>query len=368
MALQRPATDRTGIGRAPTTALRLRIDMPTHLVPRVRLGLRVALVAVLVPAAARAQGPFSSLTFFGDSYSDTGNLYLLTGGTQPPSPPYATGRFSDGPIWVDYFAQALGRPADAAPVFITRAASGDYAVGGARTETPLIGTQTQIASYLTRPGATPGTLTDPTGLYTLFAGGNDLRDVGGIADPAARHTAAAAAAQNVITQAGELAGAGARNILLFTLPSLAATPEAQAIPGRPAIDDQLAATFNTTLVAGLAGLEGTYGATTFFNFRFDNLFTNILRDAEGGGARYGLTNFTTPCLAPGAPSCATSVFADVIHPTTRTDQLIAAAAARYVTTGQNVAVVPEPTTWALLGTGLLATGAAAARRRRTRAA
>lgn len=338
-----------------------------HLAPQLRRCARAAFVVALVataPAALRAQGPFSSLTFFGDSYSDTGNLSLLTGGTQPPTPPYAPGRFSNGPVWVDYFAQALGRPADAAPVFLTRAASGNYAIGGARSAGSPISTQTQVGSYLTRPGATPGALTDPTGLYALFAGGNDLRDIGALADPAARHAAAAAAAQNVVTQAGLLAGAGARNVLLFTLPSLGPTPEAQAIPGRPAIDDQLAVTFNTTLVAGLAGLQQTFGTTTFLNFRLDNLFTNILRDAQAGAPMHGLTNVTIPCLGTaGAPSCDVSVFADVLHPTTRTDQIIAQATFRYVTTGQNAAVVPEPATVLLVGAGVVTLAGVAARRR-----
>lgn len=341
--------------------------MSTHHARRLRRFAGAAFVSALAPAALAAQGPFSSLTFFGDSYSDTGNAYLLTAGMEPPSPPYAPGRFSNGPIWVDYFAQALGRPGDAAPVFLTRQASGDYAVASARTTGFLISTQAQIASYLTRPGTTAGTVTDPTGLYALFAGGDDLRDAGGLTDAAARQAAAAAAAQNVVTQAGQLAGSGARNVLLFSLPSLGATPEARGITGRPAIDDQLAATFDATLAAGIAGLERTFGTTTFFDFRLDNLFASILSDAQAGAPLYGLTNVTTPCLGPpagppGAPSCDVSVFADSLHPTTRTDQIIARSVAGYVTAGQS-AVVPEPTTVLLVGAGGVTLAGVAARRR-----
>lgn len=57
-----------------------------------------------LPAAA---GPYSSLTVFGDSLSDTGNIFIATGGAQPPSnQPYFNGRFSDGPVWVDTLAAA----------------------------------------------------------------------------------------------------------------------------------------------------------------------------------------------------------------------------------------------------------------------
>jgi outer membrane lipase/esterase len=327
-----------------------------------RARVAAAALALAAPAALAAQAPYSSLTFFGDSYVDTGNAFILTGGAQP-LPPYFQGRFSNGLVFTDYLAQSLGRPTDAAPVFVQRAASGNYAVGGARTDSPNVGTASQIGSYLTRPGVTPATRTDATGLYVLFAGGNDLRDAGGLADPVARQAAAAAAAQRVIAQAGQLGAAGARNVLLFTLPSLGSTPEARVIPGRPAILDALATTFNSTLAAGILGLQTQLPGSTFLNFRLDNLYANILADAATGGGVYGLTNVDTPCFQAGAPSCSVSVFADALHPTTRVHQLIGQAAATYVTTGQNVALVPEPTTVLLFGAGAVALGVAARRRR-----
>jgi outer membrane lipase/esterase len=334
----------------------------------------LTVLAVLAPTAAGAQGAFPSLTFFGDSYVDSGNAFLLSQGTQPPAP-YFEGRFSNGRVWVEYFAESLGRPSDAAPAFAARAASGNYAVAGARSGPGgLTTTQGQVGSYLTRPGGTPGTVADPGGLYTLFAGGNDLRDASGVADPVARQAEAVAAAQRVLTQAGALAQAGARNVLLFTLPSLGSSPESQGIPGRPEIQNQLFATFNATLGAGIGTLGATYGGTTFFNLRLDNLLTNVLLDAQAGGGLYGITNVTTPCFGPpigppSPPSCDASLWVDGFHPTTRVHALIGQAAFRYVTTGQNVAVIPEPATGALAAAGLAALAAtAAARRRRGRAA
>ena len=320
-------------------------------------------VAALAPITLAAQGPYTSITFFGDSYIDTGNLFLLTAGTLPPSPPYATGRFSNGPVWSEYFAASLGHPNDAAPALLSGRSSGNYAVAGARTNGSIPpGTQAQIGAYLNRPGATPGTLTDPTGLYVLFAGGDDMRDAGALTDPTARAAAAAAAAERVVTQAGELAQAGAHNVLLFTLPSLGATPEARAIAGRPAIDDQLAMTFDNTLAGGILGLQAARPGSTFLDFRLDTLFGDILADIAGGGARYGLTNGTTSCFTVGAPSCDVSVFSDNLHPTTRTHQIIASAVYTYVTTSAPVAA-PEPATLALVGAGVVVLLGAAARRR-----
>jgi phospholipase/lecithinase/hemolysin len=58
------------------------------------------------------------------------------------------------------------------------------------------------------------------------------------------------------------------------------------------------------------------------------------------------------------------VFFDGLHPSSAAHQLIGNAAYQLVAFDQNVAVVPEPATIALVGGGLLVLGAGAARRRR----
>lgn len=45
---------------------------------------------------------------FGDSLSDTGNLFQKTAGLLPPSPLYFNGRFSNGALSVEQLAQSLG--------------------------------------------------------------------------------------------------------------------------------------------------------------------------------------------------------------------------------------------------------------------
>jgi outer membrane lipase/esterase len=277
------------------------------------------------------------------------------------------GRFSNGPIWVDFFAALLGRPADAAPVFLQGGASGNYAVGGARTvntgpvppQSPS--TQLQIARYLTSTGG----LTDPTGLYVLFAGGNDLRDIAGLPDPTLRAAQTIATAQRLAAQAGLLAAAGAHSILLPYLGNLAFLPESQMIPGRATILNQLSPLFNETLSGQIALLRGQFPQTTIFPLRVDQLFAAILADAQTGGTRYGITNVTIPCFAPGAPSCNVSLFVDPLHPTTKAHQILASAAFNLVT-GQSVA--PEPATTALVAGGLVLLAVGARRRRWARRA
>ncbi|MDK2413159.1 putative Ig domain-containing protein, partial [Aphanizomenon sp. PH219] len=55
---------------------------------------------------ADAINPYKNLVIFGDSLSDTGNAYKASGNTFP-APPNYQGRFSNGLVWVDYFAHDL---------------------------------------------------------------------------------------------------------------------------------------------------------------------------------------------------------------------------------------------------------------------
>ena len=96
--------------------------------------LRGAALAVLTFAAATALAStasaqsYSRLVVFGDSLSDNGNLFIASGRTQPPSPPYFQGRFSTGPV----FTELLGFNAANFTGSVT--GSINYAYGGARTD------------------------------------------------------------------------------------------------------------------------------------------------------------------------------------------------------------------------------------------
>ena len=55
----------------------------------------------------------TSIYAFGDSLTDTGNITSSTLRHLPLSPPYAPGRFSNGPLWIDRVAAAYGTQVDA---------------------------------------------------------------------------------------------------------------------------------------------------------------------------------------------------------------------------------------------------------------
>jgi len=202
-----------------------------------------AALLLVAPVAAHAQ-PFSSLTFFGDSFTDTGNGDILAGlfgvPDPTPSPPYAPGRATNGPVWAEYFAAALGHPLDAAP---SLAGGRNFAVGTARTGTTgalglPIGMLSQLGAY-----ATSGQTPDPTGLYVLFGGSLDVFDAALLATQSQRDVALGTAAGNLAAIVSQLYAVGARSFLVPSLANVGLTPQGLA-SGESALLGGLTSEFN----------------------------------------------------------------------------------------------------------------------------
>jgi outer membrane lipase/esterase len=313
------------------------------------LTLAVTALGAVLPAAA---APYTSITFFGDSLSDTGNLYLATGGAQPPASggPYFNGAFSDGPLWVQHLAASLGLP-DASNPYLTTGSN--YAYAGARTATSTAPPGV-LAQVLGLWGPTHA-VADPNGLYVLVAGGNDLRDArsafttNSAADQAGRQAAAQTAVSNLIFAINTLAARGVRNILLANMPDLGNTPEAAFLNVQAASSD-VSNRFNA-LVGGMA----TYASLTLgMNVDLLDLagITAAVRtDAlTNRGLTYGITNVSLPCAGfafSAGDSCAVSAFSDALHPSAAMGRLVGNVAYR---------MVPEPATWMLLALGVVALG------------
>ncbi|KAI0217272.1 hypothetical protein L0F63_002737 [Massospora cicadina] len=81
---------------------------------------------------ARANPKFTKVVALGDSISDTGRVFNLTGGRIPAEPYYAGGRFSNGKTWIEYVANHYG------------AALESYAHGQATTDSEVY--QVQVGS------------------------------------------------------------------------------------------------------------------------------------------------------------------------------------------------------------------------------
>lgn len=320
-------------------------------------GLASITLALLGAAPAQA-GPYSAMYVFGDSLSDTGNVFAATGGTIP-APPYYSGRFTNGPNWVDDIAGFLGLPSGATAAYL---GGNNYAFGGARTGAdvvPVPGLLAQAGGLWapTHPSA------DPNALYVVVGGGNDMRDArlayqtNSAADQAGRQASAAAAVSYLQQTIGLLYAKGARHVLLANLPDLGRTPEAVGLGLTLASTD--ATTRFNSLVGDLLALEALLPGLDVDIADWFGLGAQIFADP----AAYGIVNTQAPCNGfPGSPnagaltSCDVSAFSDALHPSALMHRYLADAAI-------SALGVPEPGT-AWLALVAVAAAAGAARRRR----
>ena len=324
-----------------------------------------------------AAAPATTLYFFGDSLTDTGNVlkatsvlnrYTFGGIPRHPTAPYSSGRFTNGPVWAEHVSARMGRSSDAAPAGMSMGWFGqiggsgnNYAVGGARTDEGgalglldfvlPTGIETQVDYYLSR---TQGTA-DPDGLYFVLGGGNDLRDAARISDPTERMMAAQEAGANLAWSVRDLYLAGARQFVLINSPDVGMIPESIG-DGIATAGTDAAVQFNNWF-----GAYGDYlrGSVPGFSLEYFDLFS-VHRELV---SQYG-TDAVRPCKSDPA-SCSETLFFDSIHPNAWVheiigqriaDQILGLDAQRYQLTSTVLVNTPEPSTALLTLCGLALAG------------
>lgn len=347
--------------------------------------LKTALLASAVSAgmcgAAAAQDTIS----FGDSLSDAGNVFALTGGLIPGgggavnpagalSPAGLFGPFSTrfvtpgGLTAVEQFLGGTPIPSDGIiatqadfprnatspqSVFFseltatgTAPVTGDVnlAVGGAFAGTGNLGNGSAPGTAGLLPGvqgqinafAAAGGTISAEDTITYWAGANNfffgLGAAGAAADPIAAATqlaldtatAALGDITNIATGA-TIAGGGPGTAIVINLPNLGATPGIAAGGADASALGSFATTvFNDGLEQGVQALAATDTNTDFVFADVATIFDAIIADP----AAFGFTDVTTPCLAVAACANdadvqATFLFADFVHPTNAGYALIA---------------------------------------------
>jgi phospholipase/lecithinase/hemolysin len=252
----------------------------------------------------------SRLVVFGDSLSDNGNLFKLTG---EPAPPYWEGRFSNGPTYAEQLAKQLGARLD------------DRAFGGATasdaspgvlldpsTGTPLpINLPEQIAGYLAHlhGHAAPADTT-----AVIYIGNDDYinyLESGLPKDAQTAQNLVSDVVTNIGNAIGDLTAAGVEKIALFTLPDLGITPEIQALgPDAVTLAHELDVLNNTALKQLAASLP---------NVQVVDIF-QLSKAVASDPLSFGLTDGTVPMIdliATGSTEFAPNEigFFDGIHPT-----------------------------------------------------
>jgi outer membrane lipase/esterase len=306
---------------------------------------------VAITAAQKAEA--GSWYVFGDSLSDNGNIMRLTGVTYPAAPYYGS-RFSNGPVWAEYFPSLAG---------LNFKASNDYAVGGAFTGPISLGGLTFNNLINTETTAFPTLPSIQTEIASFAAAGGHFGagDVVGLWGGANNYFAAASLVQAnptqataiVTTQVGTaisqlgadaqaLIGLGARTLIVPNLPPLGLTPSYNTSAQGIALGNAFSSAHDTYLPQEMALLHAQTGANIIV-LNEAQLFSQVVANPSA----YGFSNVTQACI--NVTSCVTGttaqqntyLFWDTVHPTTAAHLIIAEYAADAYHNFQSLTVPAE---------------------------
>jgi phospholipase/lecithinase/hemolysin len=261
-----------------------------------------------------------TLVVLGDSLSDNGNLFKLIG---LPTPPYWEGRSSNGPTYAEQLAQMLGmqladyayagaRASDASPTQFINPLTGD----------PLpIDLSDQLASYLASLGGQPA----PSNATVLLNIGSNDYDFYVTQTPTITQAGVQTEIQNVVSSIddalAQLTAAGVGNIILYTLPDFALSPNAVAEgPTAQALVHQIDVANNAELKQLASG---------YSNVRVVDIFAlteAFAADPQGFGLTASLSTELMNVQASATPAFAPNevAFYDGEHPTYAAHGVIAA--------------------------------------------
>ena len=310
---------------------------------RVLQTIAAAAFAAIATAPALAAAPsYDGIVAFGDSLSDNGNLFALTGGATP-SAPYWNGRYSNGPVAVEDMAADMHLGLQ------------DYAYGGAQTGIGNLGgaalTGTGVSGQIGMYASAHGGAADAHSLYLVWAGPNDFFAGTNMFNPNTAPTAVG----NMVGDLDTLYAMGARDFLVPLMPDIGVTPSATgAGAGYAALAAQQSALYDSELGAAMTQFAQTHAGVQMTVFDTPGFFDQQSPVLAAQGV-----NVTDSCFVAATGSlCANPdqyLFWDGVHPTAMGHQLLGQAFA---------GAVPEPAGLALMLAGLALVGAAARRKAR----
>jgi phospholipase/lecithinase/hemolysin len=289
-------------------------------------------VSCLLPAAAFADTNYERLVVFGDSLSDPGNAYVLTGMSLVPpytdlvpEHPYARGgnHLSNGSTWIEQLATRMNLVNSVGPALRVPGVFSNYAVDRTRAcpKSPspsYIDLTEQVDMFLNDFGDAP----PADALYVVFVGGNDVRDALTSQDLSLIGCALSSINSNLM----KLIDAGASTFLIANAPNLGQVPAVASLGGDvPALAAGASSLFNQELGKILSGIEAAYDGEVRF-YRLDTF--GLITQAS---INHPELNVTHPCIdIVNGTVCAPAdgyLFWDGIHPTVTGHALIAEEAA-----------------------------------------
>ncbi|ELR98052.1 SGNH/GDSL hydrolase family protein [Gloeocapsa sp. PCC 73106] len=308
-------------------------------------------------------GNIDQVYFFGDSLTDTGNVFNFTGGFPDSFGgvfPYEDGRFSNGNVWTDYFTEEFNLTVD--PFIAGPGLNLDlddnndgtnFAIGGVDSGDgsgnvgPVpIGLEQQIDSFevLVNDLSSQGEVFN-NDLYFLWIGANDyLRFIENADDPSTLNVIEVEAnfpqnpinlvtnvVVNNISQAlQDLVDIGARDIVVFNLPDLDYTPLATGLDE----DDQeelrdITEDHNNRLEDQLESLREENPNINLIDIDINQLFDEFIEDPTNFDFTNVTDNFsgvdlyTGAAIPPATGNISNFLWIDSVHPSTKAHELVA---------------------------------------------
>lgn len=250
--------------------------------------------------------PISKLVIFGDSLSDNGNSYEYSHHLKPPSSMYYQGRYSNGPIWVDYVRDQLRSH----PVIL------NYAFGGSgvlQSQPHAFTLSQEIDSYLLAHRTPP----EANSWFVIWIGANDY-----LLHPDATPATANKVVTEIERNAVRLAQHGAQHIILLTLPDLGHTPFAHDLDLQIPLF-AISQTHNRLLKDRVAQLQTKFSKIDWQYRDVNQALAHLLSHPK----QYGLTHIAKRCFESGMghhkADCSGYVFFDQFHPTTQVHKMFA---------------------------------------------
>ena len=295
---------------------------------------------------------YDSVTFFGDSLTDGGYFSPLTQGAFGLE---ESGQFTTNPdnTWATSFAEQLGTTA-VANTYDGSQTGNNYAIGGARAGVdvtafgiPVASANSQVNNYI------DNNQVDPNGLYVVWAGANDLLAVA--ENPANAQATILGAVASQAETINILKDNGANYILVPNIPDIGLTPRAiDQGPMAQAQSTGATSLYNQFMLSGVAATGANIIPLDMFS---------LTQEIIASPAQYGFTNVTDEACGDNNSSLTcgrntlvetdaneTYFFADSIHPTGATHQLIADYANAVVTAPSLIGVLPHIATTTGLAT------------------
>jgi outer membrane lipase/esterase len=249
-------------------------------------------------ATAYAGAGIQSITVFGDSLSDAGNIEILKTDHPNPSvlpqyipPHHYGGRASNGPVWIEIVAAAYGYE-----VTPSLAGGSNFAYGGAESGVGLSDQETP--NFLTQVAMWETAVTEkvlrrpiPWDLFVIWFGPNDFLRIMETEGRPVTPQDVQNSIQNIATGIVGLHQRGARMFLVPNMPPLHMTPFglSQSEEVQTALA-QLVLGFNTGLAMALDQIEADYPKVTIFRLDSEAIMLELIDNPED----YGLTNVYEP--------------------------------------------------------------------------